>query len=116
MRFKYLILSGAVSALILLLFQPVSATSLDQSREQFKTGKYAECLESARTAIVNGDMDKQWWALMVESMMVLGKYEQAAKEVDIALIRHPISLYLMKLGYKANLYCGRQQQASDLMG
>ena len=116
MRFKCLVLSGAISALILLSFRPVSAANLDQSREQFKTGKYAECLESARTAIVNGDLDKQWWALMVESMMALGKYEQAAKEIDIALIRHPLSLYLMKLGYKANLYCGRQQHASDLMG
>ncbi len=116
MRRRNLILSGAFFALTFLSIQPVLAADYKESRKQFITGKYAECLESTRTAIVNGDLDKQWWALMVESMMALGKYEQAAQEIDIALIRHPISLHLLKLGYTANLYCGRQKQASDLLG
>jgi tetratricopeptide (TPR) repeat protein len=45
--------------------------------------------------------------------MVMGKYEEAAKAIEDALRYHPLSLYLLKLGHEANLYCSRPAIAAE---
>ncbi len=87
----------------------------EKAHEQFKTGRYSECIESTRKAIVNGASEQQWPILMVESLMELGRYEEAAKEIDMALLRHPFSIHLLQLGHSANLYNGRDRVSSEML-
>ncbi len=86
-----------------------------KARNLFDTGQYSECVKSAQKAIVNGAHEPQWKILLVESQMELGRYEDAARNINIALNRHPFSIRLLKLGYSANLYNGRPRDAREML-
>jgi len=88
---------------------------IGQAREEFKTGRYTQCVESARKAILRGAFERDWWILKVESLMELGQYEEAASEIDMALLYHPYSIRLLKLGYTANLYNNRNSVANKML-
>jgi tetratricopeptide (TPR) repeat protein len=87
----------------------------EKARELFNTGQYSECVKSAQKAIVNGAHEPQWQILLVESQMELGRYEEAARNVRIALGRHPFGIRLLKLGYTANLYNNRPREAREML-
>ncbi|MFH1881810.1 MAG: tetratricopeptide repeat protein [Planctomycetota bacterium] len=102
--------------------KPDSTPTMASAREQFKRGQYTQCIESAQKAIEEQNLKfqisnfkLQWWILMVESLMALGRYDQAAKEIDSALLRYPVSIRLLKLGHTANLYCGQTDYASEML-
>jgi len=91
------------------------AQSLDASRKQFRTGQYTQCLESTRKAIESRAYGEEWQILMAELLIALGRYDQAAKEIDLALLNYPVSIRLLKLGHTANQYCGRADRASEML-
>ncbi len=97
--------------------QAAHAEDIDVAREQFKTGQYKKCLELTRKAIEDSTYRsrRHLWILMIESLMALGQYEEAAKEVDLALLRYPMSSRLLKLGHKAHQYCGQTDRASEML-
>ena len=80
--------------------QAAHAEDIDVAREQFKTGQYEKCLELTRKAIEDSTYRsrRHLWILMIESLMRMGQYDEAAKEADLALLRYPMSSRLLKLG------------------
>ncbi len=97
--------------------QAAYAEDIDVAREQFKTGQYKKCLELTRKAIEDSTYRsrRHLWALMVESLMAMGQYHKAAKEIDLALLRYPMSSRFLKLGHKAHLSCGQTNRASEML-
>ncbi|MCP4261838.1 MAG: tetratricopeptide repeat protein [Planctomycetes bacterium] len=93
------------------------AEDIDVVREQFKTGQYQKCLDLTRKAIEESTYRsrRHLWALMVESLMAMGQYQEAAKEIDLALLRYPMSSRFLKLGHKAHQFCGQTDRASELL-
>ena len=93
------------------------AEDIDIAREQFKTGQYQKCVELTRKAIEDSTYRsrRNLWALMVESLMAIGQYDEAAKEIDLALLRYPMSSRFLKLGHKAHLSCGQTALASEML-
>ncbi len=93
------------------------AEDIDVALEQFKTGQYQKCLELTRKAIEGSTYRsrRHLWALMVESLLAMGRYEEATKEVDLALLRYPMSSRFLKLGHKAHLSCGQTSRASEML-
>ena len=87
----------------------------EKARELFNTGQYSECVKSSQKAIVNGAYEPQWQILLIESQMELGRYEDAARNVNMALERYPFSIRLLKLGYTANLYNNRPREAREML-
>ena len=112
-----LILMVACIVFMLGRSQAAHAEDIDVAREQFKTGQYKKCLELTRKAIEDSTYRsrRHLWILMIESLMALGQYEEAAKEVDLALLRYPMSSRLLKLGHKAHQYCGQTDRASEML-
>jgi len=96
-------------------FGSARKADIDQAREEFKTGRYTQCIESVNKAISRGDFERDWWILKVESLMELGQYEEAASEIDMALLYHPYSIRLLKLGHSANLYNNRSRTANEML-
>jgi len=92
-----------------------SKRRIDAAREQFKAGQYARCIELAQKAVEDETYWRRWRILMVESLMALGQYDEATKEIDSALLRYPVSIRLLKLGHTANLYCGQTVRASEML-
>lgn len=86
-----------------------------EAREEFKTGRYAQCIETVDKAISGGAYERDCWILKVKSLTETGQYEEAATEIDLALLYHPYSVRLLKLGYTAHLYNNRNSVANRML-
>lgn len=94
------------------------ATGGEASGEQFRTGRYAECLESCRKVIESGSPgadEPRWRMLMIESLLSLGRYNEAAVEVAAAMRYYPLSISLLKLGHTTYLQSGQADRARELL-
>jgi tetratricopeptide (TPR) repeat protein len=100
---------------------PSGATAgIETSQKQFRTGQYEQCLESSQKAIQErvssySPLQTDWSILAVKSLMALGKYDQAATEVDTALQRDPLSIRLNQLAYEAYRQIGRNETAMQML-
>jgi tetratricopeptide (TPR) repeat protein len=91
----------------------VYAADIDVAQEQYKTGRYAECLESTRKAIENGAYAAEWRALMIKSLMALGQYDQAADDMDIVLLHYPVSMRLLEIAHTVYLHNNQPGRAKE---
>ena len=89
------------------------AADIDAVHEQFKTGRYTECLESARKAIENGAYAAQWRVLMIKSLMSLGQYDKAADDMDIVLLHYPVSMRLLELAHTVYIHNDQPGRADE---
>ncbi|MEA3226677.1 MAG: hypothetical protein U9Q07_12070, partial [Planctomycetota bacterium] len=97
------------------LCESTLAAEIDASRKQFKAGQYAQCLESTRKAIEDGAYAADWRILMIESLMALGKYEQAVEDMDTALGDYRWSIRLLKLGHRVYKHNGQADRAAEML-
>ena len=93
----------------------VFASDLDDAKEQFRTGRYAECLQSTQRAINNGAYSAQWRVLKIKSLMAIGLYGQAAEDMDVILFNYPVSIPLLELAYTAYLEGGHASRAGEVL-
>ncbi len=93
----------------------VSAADIDATRAQFKTGQYTQTLESAQKAIEDGAYSVEWRILMIESLLAVGRYDQAADDMDIALLNYPVSMRLLELGYRVYLHHAEPSRADEAL-
>ncbi len=98
-----------------LLCPSAFAADIDISRKQFKTGKYAECLESTRKAIEDGAYAADWRILMIQSLMATGQYDQAVRDMDAALGDYRWSIRLLKLGHDVYKRNGQSERAAEML-
>jgi len=110
--------NSAVSTLILIILITgtngfLYAAEIDDARKEFNTGNYSKCLDLTQRKFMDRREGQQWGILRAETLMVTGKYEEAAKSINDALLYHPLSLYLLKLGHEANLYCNKPAVAAE---
>ena len=94
-------------------YRMVYAADIDVAQEQYKTGRYAECLESTRKAIENGAYAAEWRALMIKSLMALGQYDQAADDMDIVLLHYPVSMRLLEIAHTVYLHNNQPGRAKE---
>jgi tetratricopeptide (TPR) repeat protein len=88
------------------------SANLDACREQFKTGRYTECLQSVRKALEDGVYAGDWRTLEVESLMALGRYDEAARSVDAALRGYRPDVRLLQVAHEAYLHNNQSEEAA----
>jgi len=88
---------------------------IDAPRKQFKAGQYVQCFESTRKAIEDGAYAADWRILMIESLMALGRYEQAVEAMDTALGDYRWSIRLLKLGHTVYKRNGQAERAAEML-
>ncbi len=115
LRRNRLVSAAVCTALMLGPIRPAFAAEIDASREQFKAGQYTECLESTRKAIEDGAYAADWRILMIESLMALGQYEQAVRDMDAALGDYRWSIRLLKLGHTVYKRNGQGDRAVEML-
>jgi tetratricopeptide (TPR) repeat protein len=74
------------------------AADLAETTQLFRSGKYAECVQSAEKAIAENDFSENYRLLKLKAEMELGRYADALKTLDEGLRRFPYSLPLRWLG------------------
>lgn len=94
-------------------FSANSAVNIDEIQQQFRTGKYTECLEGARKAIENGAYAAEWRVLMIKSLLALGQYDKAADDMDIVLLHYPVSMRLLELAHTVYLHNNQPDRAKE---
>jgi tetratricopeptide (TPR) repeat protein len=82
-------------------------------QQQFKTGRYKECLEFSRKAINDGAYSAEWRVLMIKSQMALGQYDKAADDMDIVLLHYPVSMHLLELAHTVYLHNNQPDRAGE---
>jgi tetratricopeptide (TPR) repeat protein len=95
--------------------QAAAATAIDACREQLRTGKYTECLETARQTIKDGAYQSDWRILELEAMLILGQYKEAAQYVETALRESRADLRLLRLAHTAYLHNGQTREAATIL-
>lgn len=106
-----LLLIGLLSA----FSQRCYAAEIEVCRDQFRTGQYAECIETAQEAIDDKAFSSEWRALMIESRLALGQYAEAAEDVNSVIEYYSLSLRLLKLGHKVYLHNGQDKKAAEML-
>jgi tetratricopeptide (TPR) repeat protein len=90
-----------------------SVTEIDIAREQYKTGRYKECIESSRKAIDKSAYAAEWRVLMIKSLMATGQYVKAAEDMDIVLLHYPVNMRLLELAHTVYLHNNQPDRASE---
>ncbi|MHC4228557.1 MAG: peptidase MA family metallohydrolase [Planctomycetota bacterium] len=115
LRHNRLALAVTCIALVAGPIRSAFAAEIEESREQFRTGRYTECLKSTRKAIEDGAYPAEWRLLMIESQMALGQYDKAVEDMDAALADYRWSIRLLKLGHSVYLHNGRADRAAEML-
>lgn len=92
-----------------------AAVEIETCREQFRTGQYAECIQTAKEAIAEKAFSAEWRALMLKSQLALGRYDQAAEDANSVLEHYSLSFRLLKIGYDAYLQNGQEKKAAETL-
>jgi tetratricopeptide (TPR) repeat protein len=79
-------------------FSLASAADLATATEAYRTGKYAECITTAAELVAQNEYHEPAWVLKIQSEMELGRYADAAKSLDAALVKLTYSVQLRWLG------------------
>ncbi len=87
-----------------------------QTSNLYRTGKYAECVESAAQAIKQDEISENFRLLKIRSELELGRYADALASLDAALQRLPTSIGLRWVGRdvcRFNNQLARAKQLED---
>jgi tetratricopeptide (TPR) repeat protein len=104
-----------LAAAALAIVPPVSvAADYVQTAALFRSGKYAECVQSAAEAIAEEDYSENFRVLKLRAEMELGRYGDALATLDEALKRFPHSLELRWLGREVCRFNNHPQRAKKL--
>lgn len=81
----------------LFLFTHLAAQSLDETKTRFLKGEYEEVATIAATNSVSNRRNEEWRTLLVESLLTLGRYEEAHTNAVRAVQDMPFSVRLRLL-------------------
>lgn len=76
-----------------------NAADLDESHASYRVGKYDECIDAAKEAMVRNAYGEDWPVLKIESELQLGRYADALQTLEGALKRFPSSVRLRWVGH-----------------
>ena len=88
---------------------------LDDARKLFKTGKYAECIDTCAKSLEDNQWIEAWWQLKIRSELAIGQYAKALKTYEAAIERHAGSMPLWVLGIEALRFNDRAKDADVLL-
>lgn len=112
----HLIVAVALVAWATIGSPPAHAVDIEAVRAQFKTGRYEACLTSAQKAIEQGAYQTEWRLLTIQSLMALGRYDEAAERMDTILREMRPSIRLLKLAHTVYQQSGQDEQADQMLG
>jgi len=91
-----------------------SAVDLLETTDLFRSGKYAECVDSAAKGIEENGYNENFRLLKIRAEMELGRYADALKSLDASLEKLPHSIQLRWVGRDVCLFNGQADRATKL--
>ena len=91
----------------------VSAASVDEAEQLFRSGDYAETEKVAAAEVARGVWNERWPRLLIRCQLVTGDYENAKATYEAAIKRYPTSLTMRMLGIEVLQYCSLTEEAAS---
>ena len=91
------------------------AAEIDDARELFRTGHYAECADKAAQQIEQRAFSENWRVLKLRAELAIGRFEAALATLKQALEDYPFSVRLRWLGHRVYLFHGQPERAARLL-
>lgn len=110
---RHVLLLTCVVVLCGLVDSTQAAADIKLSRQQFRTGEYEACLESTRAALAERKYGIDWSILLVKSLLALGRYEDAAKEIENVVPNY--AFRALKLAHTVYTQTGQKEQAAAML-
>jgi tetratricopeptide (TPR) repeat protein len=88
---------------------------IGSSTALFKTGEYEKCLESTQQAIKDGAYAVEWHILQTQCLLALGRYDEAAAEVDGVLRGSRPDLGLLRVAHTAYQHANQAEKARAML-
>lgn len=85
------------------------------SKALFKTGEYEKCLESTQKAIKDGAYSIEWHILQTECLLALGRYDEAATDMDEVLRGYRSDLRLLWAAHTAYQQANQAEKATMML-
>ena len=104
---------GLVIVCVALANCTAKASDLEDATTMFKTGKYDEAESLAAAQVEKGIWNERWPRLLIEIQMTRGKYAEAKKVYEDAILRYPTSLTLRMQGMQVLRYSGLREEATE---
>lgn len=101
--------------LILLFILRGSSADLSSARQQFISGQYSNCAALCEQAIADSEYEEDWRALLVNSLVASGRYEQAGLVLSNALDRYSWSIPLRLLAHDVLPYVSDTNRATEVV-
>ena len=111
-RVSILILSLTILCLFI-ASEPLCAASHWETEKLFFSGDYHRCEEIARQEVDRGVWNEQWPYLLIECLMVQGRYAEAATVFENSLERYSNRIALRMKGYEIYRMLGQPEQSKD---
>ena len=105
-------ITALTGCLILLAARPAVAADLAAAEALYNSGKYAEAVAAASTAIDAGEYDEAWPVLRIRSQLASGDYPAALVSLEAAILRHPTGIAVRLVGRDVYL-CNNQPEAAQ---
>ncbi|HMJ66982.1 MAG TPA: tetratricopeptide repeat protein, partial [Candidatus Binatia bacterium] len=103
--------------LAVFVFSSVSlfGADLDDARKDFFKGRYGECVKVARQEVKEQPYSEEWRILLIESLMVTGRYTNALAETEAALNRSYSNIRLRLIAREVFLANGIKDRAESML-
>jgi tetratricopeptide (TPR) repeat protein len=92
--------------------EPKPATA--SAKEMFQAGKYAECVETAKTIVEADRYDEEARLILVAAELELGRYDDAKTDIEGAIDQLRASIRLKWLAARVLRYHSKEQAAAAL--
>lgn len=93
----------------------VQGAELDDARQAFQTGRYAECIKVCNQALADDDAVEEWRLILARALAATGQYTNAAAVISTNLERFRYSIHLRLLGREIYRMNGRVNEAQGLL-
>jgi len=91
---------------------PLYAASHGETEKLFFSGDYHRCEEIARQEVERGVWNEQWPHLLIDCLMVQGRYEEAATVFENAMQRYSNRIALRMRGFEIYRMLGQPKQSN----
>ncbi|HUC86523.1 MAG TPA: tetratricopeptide repeat protein [Candidatus Acidoferrales bacterium] len=88
------------------------AQTLDAAQAQFLHGRYAEVIKTAQKELAADSYRADWRRLLVESLLMVGRYEEADTNATAGLNDYSANIALRLLARETALYANRPAEAN----
>ena len=94
---------------------PSVADDYTDARDLVRTGQYEQAVAATDAGIRGRRLRESWWVLRLEMLRTLGRYDQAAEQLETALASLPQSIRLRWIGVDIVRMAGQSDRADELL-